>query len=312
VISKFELLYDSQMRTEISLVGGLGNQLFIVAYALFRKHIQNHEVTLREVKSGRHNRTHGSFVVKELDGKLGIPEKSGWTVEHLLMKASRFLSAKLRPWKGSGHNVTYMHEGEMIGRLPSIRPLAIDTFETGYFQNPKFMQAIQELGFFKELRPRNPSDWYLTTVSANYWEGALAVHVRRGDFSGKKGPGALGLEYYREAIELSLAKSDNKTIVVFSDAIDEVEELFLGALPQHHFVFVDPPSDSSAIESLHLLSRFQSIVISNSTFSWWAAVTGDSKKSVVAPESWSRSEPQAITLNLESWTLVRSSWAPQT
>jgi len=299
------------MRTEISLVGGLGNQLFIVAYALFSKNVTLHDVTLRVVREGRGNETHGGLVLKDLDEDVDIPWFIEGRIGHWLSKARRVLAVKFNSWNFGPDGVTYTHDGKAIGTAPCRRLTKFDNIETGYFQDPKFLEEIRKLGFLNDLAPRNPSGWFLNIAESNDWDQALAVHVRLGDFTGKSGPGALSIEYYKEAIALSLEECEDKRVVVFSDAILEVEGLFLESLPQYRFIFVKPPQQASALESLSLMSRFHSIVISNSTFGWWAAVSGESRKNVFAPKTWSRQSVEESHLNFESWVTLTSSWTPQ-
>ena len=62
----------------------------------------------------------------------------------------------------------------------------------------------------------------------------------------------------------------------------------------------------SDYEEFLLLSRFQNIIIANSTFSFWPALAGPTKKSKVAPSKWTHiSEDNRIWINnLEKFEFI--------
>jgi hypothetical protein len=62
------------------------------------------------------------------------------------------------------------------------------------------------------------------------------------------------------------------------------------------------------VESLALMSKFKNIVISNSTFSWWAASLGRVDKNIVCPKPWYRSMKSPEDLIPNDWIKIESSW----
>lgn len=300
----------TRVRTEISVVGGLGNQLFVIAYALYRERIDDREVSLRVVRSSRSNKTHGTLVLDSLSTDFHLETRHENFFEHWGIKALRFLIQGNCLSSHDGQRIpNFMHEGEFLS-APGSRPHPNRRcMETGYFQNPTFLMEIQKSGLLRELTPSKPSEWYQRKMNDSMWFTALAVHVRRGDFANTKGPGLLAAKFYMDAIKIGLEYSVKKRVVVFSDSIDEVRELFLAELPYHEFEFVCPPLDSLALESMALMSRFHTLVISNSTFGWWAAATGLTDKVVIAPEFWKSDDEHKSPLLLEGWHVVPSSWS---
>jgi hypothetical protein len=110
----------------------------------------------------------------------------------------------------------------------------------------------------------------------------IAVHVRRGDYVIQpQKHGILTIAYYEKAVAAARERMGDPAapLYVFSDDIPwcRAQPLFSGA------TFVVEPVDYAA---LHIMSQFHAIVMSNSTFSWWAAYMGQQSKTVIAPGRW--------------------------
>lgn len=130
-----------------------------------------------------------------------------------------------------------------------------------------------------------------------------AVHVRRGDYaefisqtSGGK-PATLPISYYINAADRLPSGASPLGIVTEDEAqIGDGEFDFLGP----HSVISD-----SAISDFATLMKAKYLVISNSTFAWWAAFLGRSKL-VIAPKYWlgfstRRESPEGIQYDGFSW-----------
>jgi hypothetical protein len=107
-------------------------------------------------------------------------------------------------------------------------------------------------------------------------ENYQVIHIRRGDYSESKF-GLLHFGFYLHSL------AENLPLVVCTDdtsLISEIESYF-----QPEVIF--SPSNSSAWESIAVISNASYIIGSNSTFSWWASVVGASRGAIViAPEPW--------------------------
>ena len=104
----------------------------------------------------------------------------------------------------------------------------------------------------------------------------VGVHIRRGDFvSGKDHHVVLDMTWYHEAIKLL---DPGSRIMVFSDDIEWCKKQF------NNVVFVNT---GSAFGDWAALRCCRDFIISNSTFSWWAAYLGTHKnKRVICPSRW--------------------------
>ena len=126
---------------------------------------------------------------------------------------------------------------------------------------------------------------------------SIFVHYRLGDYLDKKNGnfGTITQSYIDRAIEI-LQKSGIRTseVLVFSNDVEHAR--FLMQTDRAESVsFV--PDNYSPLETLHLLSQGSKYVISNSTFGWWgAALSNASPKIVISPLPWFQSleEPRGL------------------
>lgn len=134
---------------------------------------------------------------------------------------------------------------------------------------------------------------------------SVCLHVRRGDYVTsalyKETIGALSLEYYNSASLIMKEKVTDPYLYIFSDDINWCKEnLRLGS---NHYFVEDEHAGTKASNYLQLMTLCKHFIISNSTFSWWAAWLGEKTTSVViAPEKWFKS------VELRNEDLVPSRW----
>ncbi len=148
----------------------------------------------------------------------------------------------------------------------------------GYFQSEKYF--IQHTDMIRNLF--SVDDRTSAKIIAKYEEvlkkKTVAVHVRRGDYlkySDTHPP--CTIEYYQTA----MAQFPKDSIYLFfSDDIAWCKENF----KQSNIIFVEGEED---IYDFYFISMCKSIIISNSSFSWWAAwLNNDRHKTVIAPKRW--------------------------
>lgn len=130
-----------------------------------------------------------------------------------------------------------------------------------------------------------------------------AIHVRRGDYLLDKSTMAfhgLTSRRYFEA-SLKLLPKLNSPLVVFTDSVEQTKAELEG-IPD--LWFPDELQSLSDIATLKLMSNASNLVMSNSSFSWWAAYVVSTMKpeaTIICPRPWSRD----IVFNHE---LIKSSW----
>lgn len=151
----------------------------------------------------------------------------------------------------------------------------IDNVELiGYFQSEKFFKHCENIirNQFKFKKK------YVDKVLMEYPNitNSLSIHVRRGDYINQQNYHPLiPLNYYYNIINDISYEYEN--IYVFSDDIIWVKENFLG----NKYVF---PYCNDELLSFILLSFSKDIIISNSTYSWWASwINSNPNKKIFCP-----------------------------
>jgi len=109
----------------------------------------------------------------------------------------------------------------------------------------------------------------------------ISLHVRRGDYVKMSHVhNVLSIHYYSDA----LSHFDDKLpLIVFSNDIPWCREHFEMFSREIHYVSDDIPD----YIQLGMMSKIKYNIIANSTFSWWAAVLNENAdKKVVSPKEW--------------------------
>jgi hypothetical protein len=267
----------------LKMRGGLGNQMFQYAAAKARA-LQKKSVLL--VDMSWYKNADRSFLLDTLkiDGYSSLRS-------HYLIQAIRSI---LRPTVITDENIqTTQGKKEYLD---------------GWWESPAYFKDSIEI-IRNEFILRNPSNLYieaLDSVSKN----SISVHVRRGDNlrtdSSRSVPSK---EYYETAVKtiISTKKLTSPQITIFSDDTAWCTENLqtLGGLPTTIF----NQELANDAEELMFMSHFSHNVVSNSTFSWWAAyLNGNTDKMVVMPKIWFKDTAMNASavknLTVPGWTII--------
>jgi glycosyl transferase family 11 len=282
----------------VSLIGGLGNQMF--QYAAGKALAERHGVPLALDLSGFRavelRNTPRSFLLDRLrvpEAASFVPEepekpnqenfaRARWKarIDRLLGKAGL---PKFRQSRNEYREPHFHYD-------PVFEGLGPRTAIFGYFQSERYFSSIAG-GLLDWFSPRQPLSEGATAALARIQASRLpvSVHVRRGDYL-KPGTmevhGILGGPYYQAAINrIESALGSEVDYFVFSDDAAAAEQV-LDFLPKSRFNHVrgDP---KHPWEDMTLMSRCRHHVIANSSFSWWGAWLNSSpEKIVIAPRAW--------------------------
>lgn len=176
----------------------------------------------------------------------------------------------------------------------------------GYFQSWKYFQNITE--DISQMFSFPADNKVLEVINRNVGRDFISIHIRRGDYlnpSTREFHGLASDEYFKNA--LSLIKSNlaqDLPVVIFTDSHERLSE----KLTQISDFVVYPEPDIHSGLYMGAMSQAKSFVISNSSFSWWAAFLNvHPHKLVVAPRPWfAKSDVSASDLLPSNWITLGS------
>jgi Glycosyl transferase family 11 len=290
----------------VEIQGGLGNQLFGLAFAQYLSQQQNRDYAISERQFDRGITKHGVRIAEfDMSAEYLDDQSRSYLIERIVNKARREASRIL----GRDLNVlsnTYF--SRTIGFDPKAE-VNIKKRYVGYFQSYIYAEALR--GFLKgqTLNPRVTTDWFKNKQLEALDKKPIMLHVRRGDYLLVKNDfGVLGLDYYERALQTLYSLGLSGPIWIFSDSPEIVEDTFTSDSWRGAEI-VKPPIDSAPAESLSLMQFGIANVISNSTFSWWPAFLSPHNNGiVVAPEEWFSGMDTPEKLVPEEWIKIKSSW----
>ncbi|MBQ4613559.1 MAG: alpha-1,2-fucosyltransferase [Akkermansia sp.] len=189
--------------------------------------------------------------------------------------------------------------------VPPIEKSAALKHLFSYFQSPNIVAGIEEevRAAFTVKTPASQANQEMLRQIQSH--NAVCMHVRRGDYSKHPQFQICNEAYYREAVKQALETLENPVFFVFSTGHEDVEWVRQHYRFDADLRFVD--LDNPDYEELRLMMACKHFIISNSTFSWWAAVlsaAAGSEKVVWAPTVWLKGSQLKMTL--DSWRLIEA------
>lgn len=170
---------------------------------------------------------------------------------------------------------------------PSILGLPDNVLLDGYWQSERYFQNIVSVIRSDFTLCSEPDGQNRDVMSALRRCNAISIHIRRGDYvtdeKAASRHGTCAVEYYKEAVKLTVERVDRPHFFVFSDDPEWVRKQFKIPYPM---TLVDHNPDR-AYEDLRLMSLCSHHIIANSSFSWWGAwLNPHPDKIVIAPSRW--------------------------
>ena len=249
----------------VSIMGGLGNQMFQIASAYSYAKQQGGTLQLLRKK-------------KQEDGRNLYWDSTLVRFTHYLVDT---LPNTLPTWSELQST-----------QYTSLPPLQSDgLYMDGYFQSSKYFGNNATRQEIKQCMKPPPA--LLQTIQAKYnflfqqKDNIVVIHARRTDYLKSQWNidfhGPLSTEYYKEAIQEISKLVRNPTFLLCSDDphywFDTIPKIqILQENPIHILV-------EDEISTMALLQQFSYFIIANSSFSWWSAWLSDAKK-VICPKQW--------------------------
>ena len=272
----------------VKVWGGIGNQLFQYVFGQFIKYKYNQDVYYDD----------NSFISAD---KLRKPELYAVDVE--IKYNNGFVFSKFRGIKHHILRCLYQlspknHYIGEFGDVPSVFESDHIYFFEGYWQDYKYYDWLCQNGHILDIKSREwPKELFALRENIKSSHNSISIHIRRGDYFKPENIKIFGVcdaLYFENALNLMNQRIKDGVLFVFSDDLDWVKENI--HLP-HNAVFVQN-YDVSQFAYIELMSLCKHHIISNSSFSWWAAVLNSTPQSiVVSPKRWKLTTEETITLD---------------
>ena len=281
------------------LAGGLGNQMFIYAFARALGLRCGEPVTLldrQDWRDGAPAHTACALEALNIAPEIKILTEPGFAKRHLprqnaakalMIKAEQRRGLMARDWNAFERrwapllNLLGLHFAT-DGYTPVRRGPARDFLAWGYFQSEAYF-ANRAGVIRRELRAAAPpAGPQAEAIRAAAWP--VALHLRRGDYCRPENAilQVCTPAYYARAAAAVAAAHPEATLFVFSDDIGWAREnLGTAGLPAVYMPRGDAAGD------LALMQLCRGFVLSNSTYSWWAQYLAPAADRMVwAPGRW--------------------------
>ena len=278
------------------LVGGLGNQLFIIFTCI--------ATALRD---------HADFIIQQ-DTYENTKNKTYWYCSTPIFTKLRDHMTNIPVKKDSCTLFTESKNFKILNTPDANAQKNKKLFLCGYFQSPCFFDtyaneiiSMLEIDTLqKQQQIRFPKSQKVT----------CAMHFRLGDYKNLQHiHPIMPLEYFENSLEYLMASTNQPLHVLWTcqnSDIKEVEEDYILKLARKYptLVFEKLPNSDSDCEELLLMSLCDHFIIPNSTFSWWAAYLCKNEKKIVCyPETWyAHTIGDFISNSQNSTRMFPSSW----
>ncbi len=262
----------SQLR--LNLDGGIGNLLFQYSAALKLQNLI--KVSLQEITPG---------LIERLETYVGEID----SLRLINCSDDRFLTKS-----NLGRLTTKWVPDFMPCELPYSKRVRL---LKGYFQHPSWYEDSLKT-VLEKIKTKHQSD--LISVPKN----VTAIHLRRSDYV--RLGWDLPMSYYEKAISLHTNITGGPVAIFSDDQI--VSELFINRLSAAGLtVYKDEHGRSpSALHDFLTIAKAQTIIMSNSTFCWWAVKLAQHTNSEVVaycPSTWLPDQKSNLLIDL-TWSKV--------
>ena len=253
----------------LSIMSGLGNQLYILAYADFLQRklgklprLLNFDrntcaLTPTQDRSRRD-------LSQDLFTYLSVPLVTTGSWEFRLIRTLRNYIRLYR--EPDGEAGLYLEQAlPPRARRPRLVLPGLCRV-SGYFQSYRYLSSafVDRIRQFLEGVPLSSK---LQTLAEGIDRSDVAIHLRRGDFL--KHPEIyriFGSKHYLTGLDQLASEAPIGQVYVFSDDFEGIRETLTEIGQRYPLVLVQ---GGNIYEDLFLLTRFRRYVLAGSTFSWW-------------------------------------------
>lgn len=288
--------------TRVYLLGGLGNQLFQLAEGV---RLAQTRSVIADYSLVDIMRPHGEPVRESVPLGLGLcVARSRSTQSFNWIRGRSIAAIARRKWLNPLRKVLSIRIDADTGASFDLDSRS--RVHYGYWQNtvkPATLCDMRRVLLQAYLRP----DCDVSTALGTRPE--IAVQVRRGDYRlnshVKKHHGLLHDDYFVQVIKKIRLTNKELPVRIYSDEPNQVEQL--GRRIGN--VEIEATAESAPMQDLIKISTAAIIVVSNSSFGWWAAAIAGSSAERYLPSQWYRDAKIQSPGIVSNWSYMQPIWA---
>jgi hypothetical protein len=291
------------------LQGGVGNQLFQLAAAIYHANLFSKELIIDFglVSKVRHN---GSTIenlklFSEVRHKVNLALGNMPQGAEISELHSKFFRANRKLQQGLHQTLIQTSQVGFDERLEKFRNLKQ---VQGYFQSHHYFDEIVFSNIIKHQDFMSENLSQNSLMIKNYIEenNPVVLHIRAGDYLALSDSiGVLSGGYFATALKAYPLFKDRK-FLLFTDDLSYAKSV-LAEIPIE-FKFFHESTNVHPLENISVMSFASDFIISNSTFSWWGAKLSGNKGNVIAPSQWFKARTQPLKLIPQNWNQIQSSF----
>ena len=276
-----------------TLVGGLGNQMFIAAAG----------TALAERLGAPLELDFADFRTDSVGRKFALGVFPALAQRATGIETERALPSPIRRRLDRVRTDVFVESGFPFD--PRFERISKPVRLRGYFQAHRYFEQLDVRSLFS----LNAGNARLERIEAAVGPKWVAMHVRRGDYMNASTAAYHGLcsdEYFLRGLAQVRRDMDVQLpVVIFTDQPDAVSS----ALHSSADLVAGPDPNLHEAVDLWAMSHASGLVMSNSSFSWWSAFLGHRPgRPVVAPRPWLRAlDSAAADLLLPEWVTFGAS-----
>lgn len=287
---KLKKIDQSKKQIILFLSGGLGNQLYQLAFALKVKKFFDFDEILFSLKSYEKDDIRkfelDNFI---LDKDIYLLDDDNsynsffFIYQNLYSKIRKIVFLFLKKYINNQiryfYNNGYFFSHHKVPNLSSINLKTSTIYIHGYFQNVENVDEVKQ-DIRRMCKLKNERNEFIEAKrKINMNENSLAISIRCGMDYYKMGWIYCDNNYYKKALK-ELVASDKQYFIFTDDEKQARKNIDLFK----NYTYL---SNFTPCEQLILMSECKEFIISNSTFSWWGSYLGYKKsKKVIMPKRW--------------------------
>jgi hypothetical protein len=269
---------------KIVMIGGLGNQLFQLAYG----HITSTKPKSLKIYSDIHAHLDKPYDVYPFISKCIHSKEMKFNasirvdykirlIRKVVYKKLNILTLILQKLLKVNYELEPFHYTEKVLVKQNSKKVSY-----GYFQHWKYVEMVWgTFGMEIENALKNVT---LPKSLSEFASKSLVIHVRQGDYVDLKSTfGVLASSYYENLLKVYASQFVGRSIIVVTDDIEGARK----TLSNVNVGVFYGPKELGSWETLKLMSVAPMLVTANSTLSWWGAfIASKAGAEVYMPNPW--------------------------